>query len=108
MLTCPTLAHYARCPIRVKQRRISVRSDRTGAWSDGGECENRRSSVDSSQPGGLEPAMRRDVVLLLLLSIVRAARVQASPEACRDAILVAAARYDQATSKVVASCQQHH
>ena len=52
--------------------------------------------------------MRRDVVLLLLLSIVRAARVQASPEACRDAILVGAARYDQATSKVVASCQQHH
>ncbi len=48
------------------------------------------------------------VVTLLIVSIATATRVQASPDACRDAIVAAAARYDQATWKVLGSCQQHH
>jgi hypothetical protein len=48
------------------------------------------------------------VVTLLIVSIATATRVQASPDACRDAIVAAAARYTQATWKVLGSCQQHH
>jgi hypothetical protein len=48
------------------------------------------------------------VVTLLVVSVATATGAAASPEACREAVFLAAARYDQTTTKVISSCQQHH
>src|SRR5215471_14956985 len=45
-------------------------------------------------------------VLLVAGSIATPAR--ATPEACRDAIVAAGARYTQAAVKALASCRRHH
>src|SRR5262249_30590840 len=72
-----------------------------------GKCENCRSSVDSSNPGGLWPSMRR-MVTLLVVSCATVTGGAASPEVCREAVFLAAAHYDQTTAKVISSCQQRH
>jgi hypothetical protein len=50
----------------------------------------------------------RAALALIAVWVGTAAPALATATACRDAIVAAAARYTQATTKAVASCQQHH